>query len=156
MEKYELLFILPAKYTETELAEMADKIKGIVTAAGASVTEAHDLGRRKLAYPVKGARNGNYFLFYFEAEAPVLAKLNEMLRLSTDILRHLVAVRDEHITKIPSFAEEEMRRERAEAAPAPRPLPPPPPQQAPLQAKEKITMEELDKKLDEILTDDIL
>jgi len=155
MEKYELLLILPAKYTDAELAEMADKIKGIVTAAGANVAEIHDLGRRKLAYPIKNARNGNYFLFYLEAETPVVAKLNEMLRLSTDILRHLLIVRDEKIIKIPSFAEEEIRRERAEA-PAPRPLPPPPPQQAPLQIKEKITMEELDKKLDEILTDDIL
>lgn len=155
MEKYELLLILPAKYTDPELAEMAGKLKGIIAAAGANVAETHDLGRRKLAYPINNVRNGNYFLFFLEAETPVVAKLNEMLRLSTDILRYLLTIRDEKITKIPSFAEEEMRRERAEAAPAPRPLPPPPPP-VPLQVKDKITMEELDKKLDEILTDDIL
>ncbi len=154
MQKYELLFIIPAKFTETELAEQADKVKGIVTAAGATVAETHDLGRRKLAYPIKNVRNGNYFLFFLEAEEAAISKLNEMLRLSTDVLRHLVTIRDPKITKIPSFAEEEMHRERQEAAP-PRPMQPLP-QQAPLAPKEKITMEELDKKLDEILTDDIL
>jgi len=153
MEKYELLFIIPAKFTETELGEQADKIKAIVTAAGASVTETHDLGRRKLAYPIKNVRTGNYFLSYFDAEQGAVAKLNEMLRLSSDVLRHLIVVRDEKITKVPSFAEEEMRRERQEA---PTRAPQPVPQQAPLAPKEKITMEELDKKLDEILTDDIL
>jgi len=156
MQKYELLFIVPAKFTETELSGEADKIKAVVTAAGASVAESHDLGRRKLAYPIKNVRNGNYFLFFIESEQAAIAKLNEMLRLSTDILRHLITVRDPKITKIPSFAEEEMRRERQEAAPPVRPQQPPP-QQAPLMpAKEKLSMEELDKKLDEILTDDIL
>ncbi len=154
MQKYELLFIVPAKFTETELVEQAGKVKGIVTAAGASVVETHDLGRRKLAYPIKNARNGNYFLFFLEAEQAAVNKLNEMLRLSAEVLRHLITIRDPKIVKIPSFAEEEMRRERQEAAPT-RP-PQPPPQQAPLAPKEKITMEELDKKLDEILTDDIL
>jgi len=158
MEKYELLFILPAKFTEPELAEQMEKIKGVVAAAGGSVSEAHDMGRRKLAYPIKNNRNGNYCLFFVEAETPVIAKLNEIFRLSTEILRHLIIVRDPNITKIPSFAEEERRERERQEAPMARPQAPAPvPQQAPLQpAKERITMEELDKKLDEILTDDII
>lgn len=160
MEKYELLFVLPAKYTEGEFNELAEKVKGIVAAAGGNVAELHNLGKRRLAYPIKTVRNGQYFMAFFEAENAVISKLNEMLRMSSDVLRHLVVLRDPHVTKIPSFIEEEPRRERRErregepffrsreAQPAP--------VQAPLQPQEKMSMEELDKKLDKILADDII
>jgi len=155
MEKYELLYILPAKYTESEAKVLTDKIGGIVTAAGGTIGATHDLGKRKLAYPIKSLRNGHFILVYFEAETSVIAKLNETFRLSTDLLRHLVVKRDPLLTKIPSLAEvEEGRQERTEERrpqpPASRPLPPPPVKEAP------ITMEELDKKLDEILTEEVL
>ena len=154
MEKYELLYLLPAKYTEEELKQMSEKIGGIVTAAGATVVATHHLGRRKLAYPINNVRVGNYILSMFDAEQPVVAKLNEMLRLSPDVLRHFITVKDPAITKIPAFVEEETRRVHADEQPT-RP-PAPPIQQQPLQSKEKISMVDLDKKLDEILTEDIL
>ena len=151
MEQYELLTIIPAKYTEDELKQLSEKVAGIVASAGGAVKETHDLGRRRLAYPIKNVRNGNYLLLFFEADAAAVGKLNELLRLSTDILRHLVISRDPHITKIPSIIEEEYRRERPEAPRAAAP------QQAPIQQpKEKLTMEELDKKLEQILADDII
>ncbi|MDD5252173.1 MAG: 30S ribosomal protein S6 [Patescibacteria group bacterium] len=152
MQKYELLFILPAKYTDAELVEMSNKVKGICENTGVKVTETHHLGRRRLAYPIKNVRNGNYILFYFESDAAAAAKLNDVLRLTTDILRHLVTTRDPHLTKIPSLVEEEPRRDRdRDERPArfERPAPPPPP-------KEKVNIEELDKKLDQILTEEIL
>jgi small subunit ribosomal protein S6 len=156
MQKYELLTILPAKYTESELEAMADKIKGQVTAAGGNVSEVHNLGKRRLAYPIGNVRTGSYVLFFFEAEGAVLGKLNDTLRLSTDLLRHLIVERGPHITKLPAFTEEEARRERRpyeETRRQPTPVSAPI-QQAP--SKEKISMEELDKKLDQILTEDIL
>ncbi len=154
MEKYELLYLLPAKYTEDELKQMSEKINGIVTAAGGAVSETHQLGRRKLAYPIGNVRVGNYVLSFFDAEQAVVAKLNEMLRLSADVLRFFIVQKEPAISKIPAFVEEEPRRVRAEEQPA-RP-PAPPMQQQPLPPKEKINMADLDKKLDEILTEDIL
>ena len=159
MEKYELLYILPAKYTEAEAKVMADKISGIVTANGGTVSETHDLGKRRLAYPIKHARNGQYILTFFEAEPKSIAKLNDTFRLSTDLLRHLIVERNPLITKIPSLVEEpegairpvhrEHVHERPQAAPIQRPIAAP--------AKETpITMEEIDKKLDEILTEEVL
>lgn len=156
MEKYELLYILPAKHTEAEMEAITGKIKDTIVSTGAGAVEQHHLGRRKLAYPIKHVRNGNYFLARFEAETPVIAKLNETFRLSGDILRHLIVHHDPRLTKIPSFVEEEApRREREEERRPEKPAAPI--QQAPLQpAKDKMSMEELDKKLDEMLTDDVM
>lgn len=156
MEKYELLYIIAAKYTDAEIVSLMEKIKGMVTSAGGNVSEMHNLGRRKLAYPISHVRNGNYVLAYFEAEPSAVAKMNDMLRLSTDVLRHLITVKSPHLTKIPSFAELTEIRTDEERSERPR-------QMAPIRQvlpaaapAAPVTMEELDKKLDRILTDEVL
>jgi small subunit ribosomal protein S6 len=114
MGQYELLYILPAKYTEAELKEMSDKIGGIITNLGATITETHQLGTRKLAYAIQNVRNGSYVLVHFDAVPTTVPKMNDVLRLSTDLLRHMIVVRDPHATTIPSIIEEErpsMRRD---------------------------------------------
>ncbi|HTM68817.1 MAG TPA: 30S ribosomal protein S6 [Candidatus Binatia bacterium] len=154
MEKYELLYIIAAKYTDAEIEGLMEKIKGLIASAGGNVTEMHNLGRRKLAYPISHVRNGNYVLVYFEAEPEALAKLNEMLRLSADVLRHLVTSRSPYLNKIPSFAE--LVEIRGEGDDQPRPRPIQQVVQAPAIPAQPVTMEELDKKLDEILTEEVL
>jgi small subunit ribosomal protein S6 len=152
-KKYELLYVLPAKYTEAEISQLSEKIKETVTSIGGAVSEVHHLGKRKLAYPINHVRHGNYVLAFFEADAAVLAKLNETLRLSADLLRHLIVERDPYLTQIPSLAETaEMRSEDD----APRERRPEPPRGRPTAAQKPISMEDLDKKLDEILTEEVL
>lgn len=157
MGKYELLYILPAKYTDAEITSLVEKIKGIVTAAGATVTESHDLGKRKLAYPINHVRNGNYVLTYFESAPDVMAKLNETLRLSVDILRHMIVARDQHLKNIPSLIEvEERRGEDGEIQHRPRERAPLVQVKAPGVPKDAMSMAELDKKLDAILTEEVV
>jgi ribosomal protein S6 len=115
MEHYELLVILPAKFTEAELKEQAAKVEKTITGLGATVTATHQLGSRKLAYAIHQARNGSYVLFHFDAETSSLPKMNEVLRHSTDLLRHMIVVRDIRLTAIPSIIEEERRNTRQDA-----------------------------------------
>lgn len=154
MEKYELLYVIPAKYTDAEIVPLMEKVKGLVATAGGNVSEMHDLGKRKLAYPIRHVRYGNYILTYFEAEPSMLAKLNDTLRLSTDIIRHLVVARDPYLTKIPSLAEVETAR--VEDGGRPRAAIPPAQKPLPIVSHDSMSMEELDKKLDEILTEEVL
>jgi small subunit ribosomal protein S6 len=155
MNQYELLFIIPAKHTEEEIGGLIEKVNGIVKTAGAEIKETHQLGRRRLAYPINDVRNGVYVLSYFEAAPDLIDKINQTLRLSTELLRHLIVERDPRLTKIPSLIETDDRRrpgrpregqQRQEQT-----------QQRPMTKKaEDINMKELDKKLDEILTEEVL
>ncbi|MBI4457565.1 30S ribosomal protein S6 [Candidatus Uhrbacteria bacterium] len=158
MEKqYELLFIIPAKHTDDEVSKLTEKVAAIATSAGAKVVEKHMLGKQKLAYPIQHVRYGHYVLVNFDAETPVVAKLNEMLRLSTDILRHLIVVRDPKITKMPRLINyDEIRVDRDEETAAPR-MSAPAVQAKPSAPKveDKVIMAELDKKLDEILAEEV-
>ncbi len=152
--KYELLYVIPAKYTDAEVEALMEKVKGIVTGAGATVSEMHNLGKRRLAYPISQARHGNYVLVYLEADAAAVGKLNETLRLSIDVLRHLIVQRDPYLTRIPSLVDIEQRPEgeapRYQQRAAPAPV-----QQPTAPGQTPISMEELDKKLDEILTEEV-
>ncbi len=155
MEKYELLYIIPAKYTEPEIEALMEKVKGVVSAASGKVFEMYNLGKRKLAYPINHVRHGNYILVYFEAEPAHIAKLNDILRLSTDFLRHIIVTKDPYLTKIPSILEviEISRRDSDESPLKEVQLAAPLPQKV---AQDPMSMAELDKKLDEILTEEVL
>lgn len=154
MNHYELLYIIPAKYTEAEIDALTEKVSGVVSAAGAKVTETHQLGKRKLAYPINNVRHGTYVMSYVEAEADVMSKLDQTLRLSTDVLRHLLIERDPKIKEIPSLVEtpDERRGERGERRSDRREAP----RSQRTAKKSDMSMEELDKKLDKILTEEVL
>lgn len=155
MQKYELLYIVPAKHTDDEVTKLAEKISGLLTAAGASISESRQLGKMRLAYPIQHTRYGHYVLVNFEAETPVIIKLNDMLRLSTDILRHLIVKRDPKITKAPRLinfdeitAAATRDEEPMKTMAAPRPVAQP-------KVENQVIMADLDKKLDEILQEEV-
>ncbi|MBU0625101.1 30S ribosomal protein S6 [Patescibacteria group bacterium] len=156
MKKYELMYIVPSKYTEAEMDELIKKVAGILETAGAQISETHNMGKRRLAYPIEHHRNGTYTLVHFEAETKSIAKIDEVLRLTSEILRHLIVERDPHLKQLPVFTDTEERRteearERQPAAPMIQAKP-----VSPSAKPESVNIEELDKKLDEILTEEIL
>ena len=151
-KQYEILYIIPAKYTEAEVKSLMDKIKGIIEVGNAKVLEMHNLGKRRLAYPIGQVRFGNYVLAWFDAETTAIAKIDELLRLNIDITRHLITLRDKNIKTIPSFAEEEPKH-RDEREERPRFAAP---TQAPIIPSAPVNPEELDKKLDAILNEEVL
>ncbi len=158
MQKYELLYIIPAKFTEDEIKGMSDKVGKIVSANGGEGLQATVLGRRKLAYPIDHVRNGYYVMTDFSAEEVAISKIDQALRLSTDVLRHLIIKKDPQLTKIPEFApdgdilkkEGEEERGRGPKAAAPRERRP-----APAREKDKLTATQLDEKIDEMLTEEV-
>lgn len=158
MENYELLYVLPAKYTEGELTELTNKIGGIITALGAKISETHNLGSRRLSYPIQKERNGVYILTYFSAETSAMHKMNETLRLSTDLLRHLIVTRNPAATFLPNFTEMEAElqaKRRARNQDERGSFATIPASAAPVAATAPVSMEDLDKKLDEMLTEEV-
>ncbi|HTX87319.1 MAG TPA: 30S ribosomal protein S6 [Candidatus Nanoarchaeia archaeon] len=87
---YELLFIIPNKFTEDEAKAIDAKIKQQIAAAGGEVTYAEDWGKKKLAYPIGGYNHGYYKLAEFDLAGEKLAELDNFLRLSNDVLRHQI------------------------------------------------------------------
>lgn len=157
MQNYELLAIIPVKYNEKEIGSIKTKVLNLIKKHGGIVTKEENLGRLKLGYRIKRENFGYYFLLNFDLEAVNLDKVERELRLMTEILRHLIVKakvkskadieREERIQKRKIAEEEKKMKEEMmveeEKVKAPK-------------KEKKITLEELDKKLDEILKEDVL
>jgi small subunit ribosomal protein S6 len=88
--KYEALYILRGELKDSEIQKITDKFKKVVEDKGGTVSEAGKWEKRKLAYEIKGVKEGNYILMNFESEGDVPAELNRLLRISDDIVRHQI------------------------------------------------------------------
>ncbi len=87
---YEILFIVPNKFTEDEAKTIASKVEAMVTDVNGTITHSEFWGKKKLAYKINHNEYGYYGLFEFDLEKENLPKFDKHLRLSTEILRHQI------------------------------------------------------------------
>lgn len=87
---YELLYIIPNKFTDEEAVAIDERIKKSITDANGEVTYSEDWGKKKLAYAIGGYNHGYYKLVEFNLAGAELSKFDNSLRLSNDVLRHQI------------------------------------------------------------------
>lgn len=116
MRQYEAMYIVDAELPEEQLDAVVEKFKKVVTDNGGVVSDAGkwEQGRRRLAYEIQGRREGMYILMHFEAPADLPKELDRVFRISDDVLRHLIVLK-----------EESKQRAKSKKAPAPEPQAPP-------------------------------
>ena len=90
MTSYELVFIISPEVTDEEVPSTVTEVSEIVNKIGGNVTETSQWGRRKLAYPIKRFTEGNYVLAQIELEPALTKELEANLRVSDEVLRHLL------------------------------------------------------------------
>jgi ribosomal protein S6 len=155
MKTYELLYIIPSKYTEKETSDLARQVEAVIKGAEATILESKPLEKRSLAYPVGRSHFGVYGLIKFECEENAIKKIDEKLRLAPEIVRHqilkYVETQKPDLTKIKrekktikpaSPLRKETLKIEKETKETAKPEPKP--------EKEKIRLEDLDKKLEEL------
>ncbi|HRF60797.1 MAG TPA: 30S ribosomal protein S6 [Fimbriimonadaceae bacterium] len=92
--KYEAFYIVRPALNDGEVQAIADRFKGVVEAQGGAVEKAAKWDKRKLAYEIGGYKEGNYILMHFEAPATVPLELSRQMRISDDVLRHRIYLRE--------------------------------------------------------------
>jgi small subunit ribosomal protein S6 len=90
MRKYEAMAIIKPELNDADVQKIADRYKAVIEEQGGTVESAAKWDKRKLAYEIGGAKEGNYVLFAFEAEAKVPQELGRQLRINDDVLRHRI------------------------------------------------------------------
>jgi len=150
---YELLYLIPAKFTDDELEPIKQKVRQIIEKSGATVTHEESLGKRRLAYVIKQESFGYYLLMEFDLEGADLRKLDNEIKLTEEVMRHTIVKRDQ---KAPSFREMTQRHERERAEQTQREVEEKKSAEENAKKKEKVDIKELDNKLDEILEGEIM
>ncbi|MBT4277179.1 30S ribosomal protein S6 [Candidatus Falkowbacteria bacterium] len=84
---YELLFIVPNKYSDDEVKEINQKVISTVKENGGDIQSTQDWGKKKLAYQIKHFRYGYYTLVIFAGEPDTPEKITQKLNINTDVIR---------------------------------------------------------------------
>ncbi|MBI3956458.1 MAG: 30S ribosomal protein S6 [Candidatus Kerfeldbacteria bacterium] len=154
MKHYELLAIVPGTLSDDEVQTAQQTVRTLLEKHSAQITKQEIWEKRKLAYPIRRIRQGNYFLFLFDIDAANIGALDRTLTLERGLLRHQIIIAHQKTAK---ELERESRRfaslaaARSEQATQESRQTARPEEQAPA-----LTGKELDEKLEKILEDDIV
>lgn len=161
VEHYELMTIFPMHHTSDEVPALVKKVKDVIAEHKGAVTNDQSMGKLKLAYPIAKMSHGYYHVYEIDMPTDQAQQLRHALRLTKDVTRYMLLTRRiksaEELASEAKFQEklarmkaEDAQREREEGAEEDKPRRRP--MKKPAAPKEKMTMEQLDKKLDDILT----
>lgn len=95
MKAYELLlFTNPTVDEENRLATLK-RIDEVIAAAGGTVENVDEWGRRKLAFEINKLTEGDYVLINFQMEPDQIAELDRVLRINDVVVRHMIVCLEE-------------------------------------------------------------
>lgn len=92
---YEAMVILNPNLGEEEMAAVTQRITDQIVARGGQVEKMDTWGRRRMFYPIKHLRDGQYFVYSFNSDPPAVRELEASWRIQEEVLRHLVVRRGE-------------------------------------------------------------
>jgi len=92
--QYELVYILQPKLDDDGIQAVMDRINEVITNGGGEISATERWGMRKLAYPIKRHFEGYYILQRLTMPPAVTQPLERSIRLSEDIIRHLLVRTD--------------------------------------------------------------
>ena len=96
MNQYETVFILTPVLSEQQTKEAVEKIKNVLTSAGAEIFSEEDWGMRKLAYPIDKKSTGFYGMLEFRADPSIIKNYELQLRRDERVLRFITVKNEKY------------------------------------------------------------
>jgi small subunit ribosomal protein S6 len=128
MQLYEATYLIEPNLSNEDIKSLQERIKSWVEEEKGSLTKAHPPVQKELAYPIKKKTTAFMASLTFDLDPPNLQNLEKKIKEEPTILRYLI------LKKEP---------EKLTGKTAPRRKPKP--------SKTKVELEEIEKKLEEIL-----
>jgi len=89
MKLYESLCILRPVQVETENERVIEKMKEVLTQAGANILKLDNSGKKKLAYDIQHERKGTYITVQFEGPPTVVLELERFQRMEDQVMKFM-------------------------------------------------------------------
>lgn len=124
MREYELTVVYDLAVTEAGGPDAGpQRIASLVEGRGGKMLKVDHWGRRRMAYPIGRALDGDYVVTRVELDPSAIAPLEAALKIDEKVYRHLVVRADELPLPPPPREPRVPREPVAEAAPASAPAP---------------------------------
>jgi small subunit ribosomal protein S6 len=95
MRDYELVFVVHPDLDDSSFNEVVERVKGWITTAGGQVSKVDLWGKRKLAYPLRKQKEGQYVVMKTQMNPSFCAELERNLRFQEPVMRFLIAAEEE-------------------------------------------------------------
>ena len=90
MDIYEAMLIVIPELDEEQIENTISRFQTIIERTGGEVGNVNHWGRRKLAYEIDHRTDGFYAVMEFSVGERTLVELKRILRVSDDVLRHMI------------------------------------------------------------------
>ena len=90
MRRYELMLVIRPDVADDRSQAVIDRTTRTVAGAGGQIVKVSPWGRRRLAYPIDGYREGSYHIILFDAPPEVVAEMEHGLNITEEVMRHMV------------------------------------------------------------------
>ncbi len=129
MRRYELMLVLRPDTADDRVQQILDRTTRGIAAGEGQIVKVSPWGRRRLAYPISGYREGSYFIVVFDAPSEAIDELERGLNITEEVMRHLVTRIERPAARRAEKAEDEPEEGEAvadtEAIDEPADAPPP-------------------------------
>jgi small subunit ribosomal protein S6 len=89
MPAYESTFICSPELPTEKIDELVEKVKKIIETSGGKVALIQQLGRKRLAYPIKKFREGNYVYMELTGPGEMIGAVENLFKVNDTIVRYL-------------------------------------------------------------------
>jgi len=97
LRDYELVIIVSPEVEDDAVPATVERVQEFIAQQGGQVKEVTPGGRRKLAYPIDGFREGSYVVAQLGLDPQLVRTLEDNLKLAEDVIRHLVVKLEEEV-----------------------------------------------------------
>jgi len=122
LRTYEVMFIVRPDLADDEVEKMVTTLEGNATQAGAKLKNTEKMGKRRLAYMVRGFADGNYILMTLEADGKAIHEVERRLRVTEQVIKFITVRVDEtqkRVDKLAKLRAGKVKRSATEQAAAP-------------------------------------
>ena len=94
MNKYESIIIIGQNVEEEGRKSLITRFTDLINTEG-KVSNVNEMGARRLAYEIGKNTEGYYVVFEFEAKPELIAELERNYRITDEIIKFIVVIKDE-------------------------------------------------------------
>jgi small subunit ribosomal protein S6 len=106
LNRYETIFIINPSIESEDIEQVIEDTQNLISGSGGTVIRVDKWGKKRLAYEVKGNRDGYYVLVNFEAEPQFIQRLGRYYGLTEEIIKYMT-IRPEELPEVKKAEEEE-------------------------------------------------
>ena len=89
MRLYESLCILRPVQVEADNERVLERMKEVLSQAGANILKLDNSGKKKLAYDIQHERKGNFITVQFEGPSTAVAELERFQRMEDQVMKFM-------------------------------------------------------------------